>query len=277
MRLPQTRAFCAINFNMNFATPAAIFVSSFVIGLSGALMPGPLLAVAVRDSARSGITAAPLLVLGHGILEAALVALILLGLAEWLKGEAAMAVISLLGGAALLWMAVGMARDARTLRAPAADAAVGNGIERGDEAVAGPGESTDGRVPRRVHGGTSVAEARMAEATRPRMAGSGLRSVLDGIVVSVSNPYWSFWWATVGLAYVVLARSLGAAGIAAFFAGHILSDFAWYMAVGFAVCMGRGRLSDRFYRGVVGCCAACLVLFALWFAYRGLTTLVRLS
>lgn len=227
---------------MNFATPAAIFVSSFVIGLSGALMPGPLLAVAVRDSARRGITAAPLLVLGHGILEAALVALILLGLAEWLKGEAAMAVISLLGGAALLWMAVGMAREARTLRAPSAEGDVGSGMDRAGAETSGPA-----------------------------------RSVLDGIVVSVSNPYWSFWWATVGLAYVVLARSLGAAGIAAFFAGHILSDFAWYMAVGFAVCMGRGRLTDRFYRGVVGCCAACLVLFALWFGYRGLATLVRLS
>jgi len=244
---------------MNSASPAAIFVSSFIIGLSGALMPGPLLAVAVRDSARRGITAAPLLVLGHGILEAALVALILLGLAEWLKGEAAMAVISLLGGAALLWMAVGMAREARTLKAP--------------------GAGQDGQVPR---------EPRMAGAAAEGDVGSGIdragadtsgpaRSVLDGIVVSVSNPYWSFWWATVGLAYVVVARSLGAAGIAAFFAGHILSDFAWYMAVGFAVCMGRGRLSDRFYRGVVGCCAACLVFFALWFGYRGLTALVRLS
>ncbi len=203
-------------------------------------MPGPLLAVAVRDSARRGLAAAPLLILGHGILEAALVALILLGLAEWLTGQAATAVISLAGGAALLWMAVGMAREARTLKAPAAGAGAADGI-------GGDGEG----------------------------AGSPVRSVLDGIVVSVSNPYWSFWWATIGLAYLVVARSLGAAGIAAFFVGHILSDFAWYMAVGFAVCMGRGRLSDRFYRGVVGCCAACLVFFAFWFGYRGLATLVR--
>ncbi len=226
---------------MNFATPAAIFVSSFIIGLSGALMPGPLLAVAVRDSARRGVSAAPLLVLGHGILEGALVALILLGLAEWLKGAVATALISVAGGAMLLWMAVGMARDVRTLSAPRAEAAAGDGGERG-----------------------------------PADKGNPARTVLDGIVVSVSNPYWSFWWATIGLAYLVVARSLGAAGIAAFFAGHILSDFAWYMAVGFAVCMGRGRLSDRFYRGVVGCCAGCLVFFALWFGYRGVTTLVRL-
>ncbi len=226
---------------MNFATPAAIFVSSFIIGLSGAMMPGPLLAVAVRDSARRGFTAAPLLVLGHGILEAALVGLILIGFAEWLKGEAPMAVISLAGAAALLWMAVGMARDVRTLKAPAPEAGAGNGID---------GTGAD--------------------------AGSPARSILDGIVVSLSNPYWSFWWATIGLGYLVVSRSLGAAGVAAFFAGHILSDFAWYVFVGVAVSMGRGWLSDRFYRGVVGCCAGFLVFFALLFGYSGVTKLFRL-
>lgn len=229
---------------MNFATPAAIFISSFIIGLSGALMPGPLLAVAVRDSARRGFMAAPLLILGHGTLEAALVALILLGLVEWLKGQAATAVISLAGGAVLLWMAVGMAREARTLRAPGA----------GRDGASGPGQQTAGTA-----------------------AGSPARSIMDGIVVSVSNPYWLIWWATIGLGYLVLSRSLGAAGIAAFFAGHILSDFAWYMFVGFAVSMGRGRLSDRFYRGVVGCCAVFLVFFALWFGYFGVTKLFRLT
>ncbi len=224
---------------MNFATPAAIFVSSFIIGLSGALMPGPLLAVAIRDSARRGFIAAPLLVVGHGILEAALVALILLGLAEWLKGALAMAVISLAGGAMLLWRAVGMLREVPTLSAPRADA--------------GPGDAAGGS------------------------GGSPARSVLDGIVVSVSNPYWSFWWATIGLGYLVVARSLGAVGVAAFFGGHILSDFAWYLFVGFAVSMGRGRLSDRLYRGVVGCCAAFLVFFGLWFGYFGVTKLLRPS
>ncbi len=233
---------------MNFATPAAIFVSSFIIGLSGALMPGPLLAVAVRDSARRGLAAAPLLVLGHGLLEAALVGLILLGFAEWLKGEAATAVISLVGGAMLLWMAAGMAREVRTLKAPVAALAGGGGVAAGWVGAAGHRDN-----------------------------GSDARIVADGVVVSLSNPYWSFWWATIGLGSLVVAGSLGAVGIVAFFAGHILSDFAWYLLVGFAVSMGRGRLSDRLYRGVVGCCAACLVFFALWFGYVGVTKLFRLT
>ena len=152
---------------MNFASPAAIFVSSFIIALSGALMPGPLLAVTVRDTTRRGFVAAPLLVLGHGILEAGLLALILLGMAEWMRGEVATTAISLAGGAMLFWMAAGMAREAGTLRLEI----------RGKETDFGPPQG--GNVSR-------------ADVFRP---------VLSGVVASISNPYWTIWWATIGLGW----------------------------------------------------------------------------
>lgn len=223
---------------MNFTTPATIFVSSFIIGLSGALMPGPLLAVTVRDTTRRGFLAAPLLVLGHGILEACLLFLILLGLAEWVRGDLAVTVISLAGGGMLFWMALGMVREIRTLRFD-----VG-----GEESPESAGGSAGG--------------------------GKGLaRSVLNGIVASISNPYWTIWWATIGLGYLVLSRELGYLGIVLFFAGHILADLAWYLFVGFAVSAGRSRFSDRAYRWVVGTCAAFLFFFSLSFAGFGLSKL----
>ncbi len=223
---------------MNFANPAAIFVSSFIIALSGALMPGPLLAVTIRDTTRRGFVAAPLLVLGHGILELGLLALLLLGMAEWLKGEAATTFIALAGCGALLWMAAGMAREVRYLRFDA------------------------GAVD--------------ASAPRKEGAGSLWRPVADGIVASISNPYWSIWWATIGLGYLALSRSQGLAGVAFFFAGHILADAAWFMFVGLTVSAGRGRFTDRVYRGVVGVCAGFLFFFALSFGYFGVTKLFRL-
>ena len=105
---------------MDFGHPAAIFVSSFIIGLSGAMMPGPLLAVTIRHASTRGFSAAPLLVLGHAILEAALVCLLLFGLMEWIRGDAAIIAIALLGSAMLLRMAAGMAREVRTLHFDAA-------------------------------------------------------------------------------------------------------------------------------------------------------------
>ena len=46
-----------------------IFFSSMGIGLSGALMPGPMLSVTVAESYKKGFWAGPLLVVGHAIPE----------------------------------------------------------------------------------------------------------------------------------------------------------------------------------------------------------------
>jgi threonine/homoserine/homoserine lactone efflux protein len=46
-----------------------IFFSSFIIALSGAMMPGPLLTATISESSQRGVFAGPLLIVGHGILE----------------------------------------------------------------------------------------------------------------------------------------------------------------------------------------------------------------
>jgi threonine/homoserine/homoserine lactone efflux protein len=224
---------------MDFGHPAAIFASSFVIGLSGAMMPGPLLAVTIRHASKRGAAAAALLVLGHAVLEGALVGLLLFGVTDWFRGDAAVTAIALLGSAMLLWMAGGMIREVRTLRLEAPGA--GGALPAGGAAPSG-----------------------------------WLRPVVDGVVTSASNPYWSLWWATIGIGYLLLSRGQGWRGVAAFFTGHVLSDLAWYLFVGSAVSAGRGRFTDRMYRGLVGACAAFLVFFALTFGYLGVTRLARI-
>jgi len=88
----------------------SIALSSFVLGLSGAMMPGPLLTLTIAESARRGIWAGPLLVLGHALLEAALVILLFLGLAQVVERPALFVGIALLGGGMLAWMGWKMLR-----------------------------------------------------------------------------------------------------------------------------------------------------------------------
>ncbi len=96
-------------------TLAGVFIGSFVIGLSGALMPGPMLVAVVGQSPRRGALTGPIAVLGHGVLESTLVAAVILGLAEFLKNDAVLAFIAVAGGAMLLWMGIGMLRSAGKL------------------------------------------------------------------------------------------------------------------------------------------------------------------
>ena len=88
-----------------------IFTSSFVIALSGALMPGPVLTVTVSESARRGAKAGPLMIFGHGLLELALVLALLGGLAPFFSKDEVFIAVSLLGGLILLWMACMMFKE----------------------------------------------------------------------------------------------------------------------------------------------------------------------
>jgi len=93
---------------------------------------------------------------------------------------------------------------------------------------------------------------------------------LAGILMSLANPYWIIWWATIGLGYVLVSKELGFAGIAFFFVGHILGDLVWYSAISIAVGKGRKFFSNKMYKILVGACAIFLVVFSVWLIYGGI-------
>ena len=95
---------------MQFAL-VTIFCTSFVLALSGALMPGPLLSVTVSESSRRGMSVGPLMIFGHGLLELALIGALIFGLAPILARDEVFIVISLTGGAVLLWTGLSMLRS----------------------------------------------------------------------------------------------------------------------------------------------------------------------
>jgi len=94
---------------------------------------------------------------------------------------------------------------------------------------------------------------------------SPAKLVLAGMGVSLSNPYFTGWWATVGSgqAAALKLKSLRDYGI--FYAGHELGDLAWYFLVAVVIATGRGWLLDGAYAMVLRISA--LVILGLGAAF----------
>jgi len=88
-----------------------IFISAFLIGFSGAMMPGPMLGVTIDGSLKKGWMAGPLTVLGHGILELILIIIMTFGLKDFFSNPIVSGAIGLFGGAFLAWMGYGMIKS----------------------------------------------------------------------------------------------------------------------------------------------------------------------
>ncbi len=206
-----------------FSIPGIAF-GSFVIAFSGAVMPGPLLTVTISETTRRGAWAGPLLVLGHGVLEMAMVSALLFGLGPFLQQDTVAAAVGVVGAGVLAYMAAGLFRSIPSLSVTA----------------------------------------------RPENVPTRRSPVIMGALMSLANPYWTIWWATIGLAYLSACRHLGLAGVVAFFTGHIMGDLVWYAAVSWSFTHGRRFLSDTAYKTIMAICGAALVFFAVWFASQGL-------
>ncbi|NLN64979.1 MAG: LysE family transporter [Clostridiaceae bacterium] len=85
-----------------------LFISAFIVGLSGAMMPGSLLTYTIRKSLSAGPRAGFIIVLGHALLEFALVVVIFLGFDVVLKAEPIQIGIGIIGGILLAWMGTDM-------------------------------------------------------------------------------------------------------------------------------------------------------------------------
>ncbi|MDP7240529.1 MAG: LysE family transporter, partial [Dehalococcoidia bacterium] len=98
--------------------------------------------------------------------------------------------------------------------------------------------------------------------------------IVGGILVSLSNPFWTVWWLTVGAAFIARSLELGLLGIGAFYLGHILSDYAWYSLVSVALASGRSLMTERIYSGIMLTSGAFLALMGVYFVITGANLLV---
>ena len=91
--------------------------------------------------------------------------------------------------------------------------------------------------------------------------------VLTGMLLSATNPYFLFWWMTVGLKLASKARFLGFWAFLLFILVHWFCDLFWFETLSFASFKGSKVMSNKALRIVLGTCAVALMGFGLYFIY----------
>jgi threonine/homoserine/homoserine lactone efflux protein len=88
-----------------------------------------------------------------------------------------------------------------------------------------------------------------------------------GIILTIANPYFLIWWATVGLALATQAVQWGVLAFALFALVHWLCDLVWLEALSLASFKGSELLGRRSQQVVLVICGIMLLVFGCMFLY----------
>ena len=222
-----------INF---FSTFWVIFSFSFLVALTGAMSPGPLLTYTIIKSVQTskrGYLMGLWIIIGHAILEIGIIILLLLGFSFILKNIIVIRIVGIVGGLILVFFGLSIVRDV-------------------------------------YFGNISVDFLNSPDMQNHEAASSisrGLENpVIGGIVVSMSNPYWWVWWATIGLAFMIQfdISFRQWPKLVAFFLGHEAGDLIWYLIVSTLSFFGLRHLNKKAYYGILVFCAIFMIIFGIY-------------
>jgi threonine/homoserine/homoserine lactone efflux protein len=111
-----------------------------------------------------------------------------------------------------------------------------------------------------------IRSIRRAEVGPDRYTRSAL---VTGILLSIGNPYFLIWWATVGGALIMSSVSFGTTGIISFAALHLICDLVWLYFLS-ALSYKGGQFFGRVFQKVVFAgCGAFLMFLSVKFIIDG--------
>ena len=229
---------------LDFLGYLVIFGGAFIYGLTGALTPGPVLTAVIKETPKRikrGYLVGPTIIVGHAILEIAIIILAFYGLLSLIQIPLIYFIISTVGGGILIILAVLLFYDLKT-----------------KEITLAPNLKVNNQNDKKQS------------------------LILQGIILSISNPFWILWWGTSGFTYMFylfeqvstfgldleFLYSLGLISIdfswiATYFIGHIMSDFIWYTFISVSIYAGKQAISDKAYKIILICCG-------VFFSYLGI-------
>jgi len=226
-----------------------VLLASFLVGLTGAVSPGPMSASILGMSHQKPLLSTAGLVAGHGIVEAAIIVGIIFGLSS----------LPYQNGIALLGCVIIVILGILQFRSEPGQQAAGERKGSSERGSDGPDLERQSREEPDL-------ERRSREVTdlkRPAIGwGAAARApFIAGIVLTLSNPYWWIWWLTFGAGFLALQPAY-----AAFFVGHISADLVWFGILAFTASRGAKILGEK-YRWVVKGSGIAMAAFGVFFAW----------
>ncbi len=98
--------------------------------------------------------------------------------------------------------------------------------------------------------------------------------ITAGIIMSITNPFFLLWWATVGLALVAKFVEFGTVGLPVFIATHWICDLIWLSIVSFVIFRTKTFWGRKFQSGIFIICSLLLLGFGGWFVFSGVHLIV---
>jgi threonine/homoserine/homoserine lactone efflux protein len=94
------------------------------------------------------------------------------------------------------------------------------------------------------------------------------------VLLSIGNPYFLVWWATVGAALILRSVRFGPLGFLAFGLAHWTCDFVWDYLLSAISFKGGQIFGRRFEKGVLLACGGFLLFFGGRFIFDGASRLL---
>ena len=211
-----------------------IFGFSMIVALSGALVPGPLLTYTViktLETPKRSFLIGGFVILGHAFIEGFIVIGILLGFSFILKNEIVIKIIGTLGGGFLIYMGLDIIFKIKQNRFK-----------------------------------TPFNAEKNKDDPEPRSLVKISNPVLGGALISMSNPYWWIWWATIGFGFMLQYKIslLNWQGLTSFYFGHEMGDLAWYATVSSLISIGKKKINDKLYKVLLLFCSIFIIGFGFF-------------
>ncbi|MDY9927562.1 LysE family transporter [Methanosarcina sp.] len=212
-------------------------ILGFTVGISAAVIPGPMMFATIGASFHKGWRAGPSVFIGHALVELAFFVLILVGASSFL-GKSVVSYLAIIGG--LMMVVFGLVMIKKAKEASTMDVSISASSLN---LSSGP-----------------VSSGIMTSALNPF---SG--TVSAGIITSALNPFFVAWWLTAGSAILLQEYLAGIFAVTAFIVGHWIADLGFLVAVSSSFSRGTEVISQSTHKKLVYLCGGFMAFFGLWF------------